>query len=335
VRLVSFQDELLRRLGGLPGVRSVGVVANLPASNVENPWMPFTIEGRPTLKASEAPVADVQVASGDLFRTLAIPLLDGRTFREDDGPAAPPVVAISKGLAGRFWPGSSPLGQRLKLGSPDSDRPWATVVGVVGDVKQNWWDPQPRPVIYLPHRQSPRRSMAVAVRTQSDPLAPLPLIRAAVQAIDPEVGVRDAQPMDGLVDDSLAVVRVMGVLMAAFGGVALALSALGIYGVMSHAVAQRTQELGMRMALGASPRNLLGLVLGQALRLCGLGLVLGVPVAFAMSHALASLVFGVVSVEPAVLVGLAAGLLLVGLAAGFVPAWRATRGDPLLALRQE
>jgi len=334
-RVLAFQDELLRRVAGLPGVRSVGLVSNLPASNVNNPRTPFTIEGRPALKAGEAPLADLQVASDGLFRTLTIPVLDGRDFSEQDGPEAPRVVLVSRAMAARFWPDRSPLGQSLKLGAPASDQPWTTVVGVVGDVKQNWWDPQPRPTLYMPHRQLARAWMNVAVRTSSDPLASVPAIRAAAQGIDPEVALRDIQPMDGLVADSLAIVRVMGMLMTVFGAVALLLSAVGVYGVMAHAVAQRTQEFGTRMALGASPRDVLRLVLGQVFRLSGGGLAVGLPVAIALSQGMASLVFGVVSVELPVLAGFTAVLLVVGLAAGFVPAWRATRVDPVVALRYE
>ena len=238
-------------------------------------------------------------------------------------------------MAERFWPGTSALGQRVKLGPPPSTRPWATVVGVVGDVKQNWWDPRPRPTLYVPYRQYPRRSLNLAVRMVGDPLSSVAAIRAAVQGIDTDVALRDIQPMEGLIADSLAIVRVMGVLMTVFGAVALALSAVGLYGVMAHVVAQRTQEFGTRMALGASPRDVLGLVLGQAFRLFAIGFALGLPVALALSQAMASLVFGVVSVEVPVLAGFTAVLLVVGLVAGFVPAWRATRVDPVVALPHE
>jgi putative ABC transport system permease protein len=334
-RVLAFQDELVRKLAALPEVRSVGLASNLPASNVNNPRTPFTIEGRPALKAAEAPVADLQIASAGFFPTLAIPVLDGRGLSEQDGPDSQSVAVVSRAMAARFWPDASPLGQRIALGGSASDQRSVTVVGVVGDVKQNWWDPQPRPTLYLPHRQLARAWMNVAVRTTSDPLGSVPAIRAAVQGIDPEVALRDVQPMDRLVADSLAIVRVMGTLMTAFGAVALALSALGVYGVVAHAVARRTQEFGTRMAFGATPTDILKLVMGQVLWLSGIGLLVGLPVAAALSQAAASLVFGVVTVELPVLAGFAAALLLVGLAAGLVPAWRATRVDPLVALRCE
>jgi predicted permease len=334
-RVLAFQDELLRAVAALPGVRSVGLVANLPASNVNNPKSPFTIEGRPALKAAEAPNADLQIASAGFFPTLEIPVLDGRGISELDGADAPAVAVVSRAMAALYWPDQSPLGQRLELGGSASDRRSLTVVGVVGDVKQNWWDPQPRPTLYLPSRQLARAWMNVAVRTSADPLASVPAIRAVVQAIDPEVALRDVQPMDGLVADSLAIVRVMGMLMTAFGAAALALSALGVYGVMAHAVARRTQEFGTRMAFGAAPADILKLVLGQVVRLSGGGMLVGLPVAAALSQATASLVFGVVTLELPVLAAFAAALLLVGLGAGFVPAWRATRVDPVVALRYE
>ncbi len=331
----AFYQQVLRGIASLPGVESASLVTNLPASNVDNYRTAFTIEGQPALRSSDLPSADMQSTSADFFRTLRIPVLQGRSLSDQDGPDSPRVALVSRSMAQRFWPRGNVLGQRLKMGDPESQAPWVTIVGVVGDVKQNWWEPVPRPTLYLPYLQAPQRSFDFAVRTASDPMSIVGAIRGLVRQIDPQIPLSSIQPMEGFVADALAPIHIIGILMMAFGAAALILSAVGVYGVLAHSVAQRTHEFGVRMALGARPSDVLRMVLGQALRLCGMGLAVSVPVAFVLSRTMKSLLYGVVALDAGVLLGFAFLLIFVSLAAGYVPAWRAMRVDPMVALRYE
>jgi len=316
-------------------LRSLGIASNVPASNVENLQTMFSIEGQPALKESEAPTADLESASGGFFDTLRIPVLQGRPLADQDGVESPRVGVISQSMARRFWPGHDALGRRLKLGKSGSKEPLITIVGIVDDVKQNWWDPKPRPTIYLPYQQAPHRTMNVVVRTAADPNSIVSEMRSVVQSIDTTVPLKDVQPMESLIDDALSPVRMIGILLMVFGAVALSLSALGVYGVLAESVAQRTQEFGVRQALGARTVDVLKLVVGQALRFAAFGLVLGLPISILLTRVMSSFLFGVVSLNLGILAGLAALLLVVAVTAGYVPARRAMKVDPLVALRYE
>jgi putative ABC transport system permease protein len=335
VKINNFYQQLLRGTTSLSGVQHAALVTNPPASNVDNETTYFTIEGQTALRTSEAPSADLQIASPDFFDTLKIPLVAGRFPSDADSADAARVTVISRGVASRFWPKGDALGHRIKLGPADSTEPWLIIVGVIGDVRQNWWNPVTRPVIYKPFAQAPQRSMTMLVRTASDPAGYVSAVRNVARQADPGIALRGINTLEEEIADSIAIVRIMGILMGIFGLVALALSSIGVYGVLSESVAQRTHEIGIRLALGANPRDLMTLILGQALKLAGIGLAIALPISFAISWAMASFIFGVVSVDFTIVAGFTVLLLAVAFAAGYLPARRAIRVDPMVSLRYE
>jgi putative ABC transport system permease protein len=335
VKINNFYQQLLRGTTSLSGVQHAALVTNPPASNVDNETTYFTIEGQTALRTSEAPSADLQIASPDFFDTLKIPLVAGRFPSDADSADAARVTVISRGVASRFWPKGDALGHRIKLGPADSTEPWLIIVGVIGNVRQNWWNPVTRPVIYKPFAQAPQRSMTMLVRTASDPAGYVSAVRNVARQADPGIALRGINTLEEEIADSIAIVRIMGILMGIFGLVALALSSIGVYGVLSESVAQRTHEIGIRLALGANPRDLMTLILGQALKLAGIGLAIALPISFAISWAMASFIFGVVSVDFTIVAGFTVLLLAVAFAAGYLPARRAIRVDPMVSLRYE
>jgi putative ABC transport system permease protein len=335
VKLTNFYQQLLRGSAALPGVQHAALITNSPASNVDNDTSYFTIEGQPALKTGEMPSADLQIASPDFFETLKIPLVAGRIFVEADNADGARVAVISRGMASRFWPKGDALGHRIRLGAQDSTEPWLTVVGIAGDVRQNWWNPLSRPVIYKPFAQSPQRSMTMLLRTASNPMGYVSGVRDVARREDPGIALRGTNTLEEEIADSIAIVRIMGILMGVFGVVALALSSIGVYGVLSESVAQRTHEIGIRLALGANPAALRKMILAQALKLTAIGLAIALPISLAISQAMASLIFGVVSMDYTILAGFSALLLAVALAATYLPARRAIGVDPMVSLRYE
>jgi putative ABC transport system permease protein len=333
-QITGFYDRMLRGSASLPGASAAALVTNSPASNVDNETTFFTINGRPTVKASEGPSADLQISSPDYFTVLRIPLVAGRSYTVADNTNAA-VAVISRSMATRYWPKGDELGQQIKLGAAHSTEPWMTIVGVVEDVRQNWWNPTSRPTIYEPFFQSPQRSMVFLMRVSSNPEGYVSGVRDVVRGIDDQVALTGVGTLEKEITDSIAIIRIMGVLMALFGCVALALSSVGVYGVLAEGVARRIPEIGVRLALGAEPRDVMKLVLGQAVKLTGIGLAIGVPIAFAVNRAMTSLIFGIVSINLPLLASFALLLLVVALAAAYFPARRAMRVDPMVALRYE
>ena len=334
-QITSFYDRVLHGSASLPGASAAALVTNSPASNVDNETTFFTINGRPAVKASETPSADLQISSPDYFSVLRIPLIAGRVYSLADNANAARVVVISRGMAARYWPNGDEAGQQIKLGVADSKEPWMTIVGVVEDVRQNWWNSTSRPTIYEPFFQAPRRSMVLLMRVASNPAGYASSVREVVRGIDGQIALTGIDTLEKEITDSIAIIRIMGVLMALFGCVALALSSVGVYGVLAESVARRIPEIGVRLALGAEPRDVMKLVLGQAVKLTGIGLAIGVPIAFGMNRVMSSLLFGIVSVNLRLLAGFTLLLLLVALAAAYIPARRAMRVDPMVALRYE
>jgi len=334
-QVVSFYERVLRGSNALPGTIAACLVTNSPASNVDNETTFFAINGRPTLKAGEAPSADLQISSPDYFSVLRIPLVAGRVYSYADNDNAARVVVVSRSMAARYFPRGDELGQQIKLGAGESTEQWMTIVGVVEDVRQNWWNPITRPTIYEPFFQSPQHSMVFLMRVASNPAGYAASLRGVVRGIDDQIALTDVGTLETEITDSIAIIRIMGVLMALFGGVALALSSVGVYGVLSENVARRIPEIGIRLALGAEPRDVMKLVLLRSLKLTGIGLAIGVPVALAVNRAMSSAIFGIVSINLFLLAGFTVLLLVVALVAAYIPARRAMSVDPIVALRYE
>lgn len=331
----NFYQQLLHATANTNGVSFVSLTTDHPASNVDNETTFFTMEGRPVPKLNETPSADLQTVSPDYFSALRTPLIAGRLSAETDTSIVQQVAIVSRSMADRFWPGESALGKRIRLGPPDSNSTWTTVVGVVADIRQNWWNPPAQPMIYRPFLQNPQRSMTVLLRAENDPTTYVSSVRDTVRHLDPGVALHGVGTLQTEVTDSIGIIRIMGILMGLFGAAALALSAMGVYGVLSESVAQRTREFGIRLAMGARARDVLTLVLGQAIRLTLLGTAIAVPVAIALSRLMASLIYGVVALNLAMIGEFAVALFVVALLAGYVPATRAMNVDPIVALRYE
>jgi predicted permease len=331
-KIANFYESALRAARAVSGVESVSLGANLPASNVDSERVRFEISGRTSLRPEEMPSADLQTASADFLHGLQIPLRQGRFISESDGPGSARVIAISESMAQKFFPEGNAIGQNLKLGT---DMTSATIVGIVPDVKLNWFDPEARPTIYVPYTQRPKSSMRLLVRQGSAQSALGSSVRQQVQRVDSTVVINDVHPLTREIGDSLAPIRIVGWLMLVFGGVALSLSTIGIYAVLSHRVARRTREFGLRMAMGATSEDLLQLVLRESLKLASIGLLIGLPLAIAINVFAASRLFGLNGLNAPMLIAFTAAILGAALAAGYSPARRAMRGDPSEALHYE
>ncbi len=336
-RVRNFYDQALEKLRRLPGVESAAIVTSLPADwGWYMDWETYRAEGQPPLAPGEGGRdCLVQDISPDYFRTLHLPMLKGRAFAGGDAPGAPRVAIISQNLARRLWPGQEALGRRIRLESDPSNQPWRTVVGVAGITKTFPLDEDPGPIIYLPAAQSPGRMSGFVMRTRGDPSALTASARAAMVSVDPDQPAYDIRSMEQRFEENAFGLRYAAKMMVGFGGVALALAAAGIFAVMAYSVAQRTHEIGVRMALGAPRANVVALVLGDALKLTTIGLVLGVVSAWALTRALGSVLFGIFRLDAATFVGFAGLLLIVAALSAYFPARRATKVDPIVALRYE
>ncbi len=269
------------------------------------------------------------------FGALGIPLLLGRDFTETDGLNAPKVTIIDERLAREYWPNASPLGKRIRFGPPEDNEPWHTVVGVVGAVRHARLDVETEKSVYLPHLQIPVNGLSLVVRAAAKPESLAGAVRSKVREIDPDLPVMRVMTMENVVAQSVWQPRLYAILFGVFAVIALLLATVGIYGVMSYTVTTRTREFGLRMALGAHSGHLLRLILGQGMRLAFLGVVVGLLGAFALTRLLKNLLFEVTATDPLTFAVITALLTLVALAACWLPARRATRVDPLVALRYE
>jgi putative ABC transport system permease protein len=326
-----FFAQAVERIERLPGVRSAAFVNTLPFSTY-NRGGSFLIDGQPAPQPGREPVADHRVITTAYFRTLAIPVIAGRAFDESDRAEGAPVAIVNRTLVRTYFDGRDPIGSRLRIGTL-SERPWLTIVGVVGDVHHEQLSTTPAPEIYRPYSQAPAAMMMLAARVDGDPNALVAATRAQIQAIDPAQPVYHVKTLARLVADSMMPQTSAAAMVTLFSAVALLLAAVGIYGVLSYAVSQQTREFGVRMALGAQPGDVLRLVAGRGLALGGIAL--GVAAAFGVTRLMADALYGVGASDPPTFAGAIAILTLVGCAACAVPAWRATRVEPVVALRNE
>jgi putative ABC transport system permease protein len=325
-------SQLLRRIEALPGVESAAMVSDLPLSGRGETFR-FVIEGRMPALFAEHVTAEIRFVSANYFHVMGIPLKVGRSFVEQDTGPGPGVVIIDETMARRFWPGENPLGRRISY-EWDKGR-WLTIVGIVGDVKEFGLDAETRPEMCVPLSQEAPPWMSLALRTSSDPMSLLPAVQTQINAVFKGVPAFDVRTMEQRLADSLAGRRFSMVLLSLFAALALILAAVGIYGVISYAVAQRTHEIGVRMALGANRSSVLAMVIKNGLVLTVSGIALGLAGASALTRLLASLLYDVKPTDPVTFGGVALLLVGVALLACYLPARRATKVDPMEALRYE
>jgi putative ABC transport system permease protein len=333
-RIADFYRQTIARVKTLPGVESVGAVSHLPLSGAEE-IDGFTIEGRETLAAGLVQSADFRVIAPEYFQSLGIPLIRGRHFNEQDRADSTPVMIVDETFARRFFPGEDPLGKRINEQGSRWPHSFFTVVGIVGGVKHSQLNGEARPTMYLSYEQSGWTSLTLTVRAAGDPNMLAAAVRREVLAVDKDQPVTKIAPMSEVFSKAVAPQRFNALLLNLFAAVAMILAVVGIYGVIAYTVAQRSHEMGIRIALGATRRDILRLVVGQAMLTTLLGVALGLAGAFALTRLMSSLLYEVSATDPAIFAGVALLLALVALLASYLPARRATKVDPMVALRYE
>jgi len=324
------------RLQAEPGVEAAAAIFGLPFAGDFSASTSFRKPSQPDL--ADGPSAGMRVVTPDYFKTMRIPLVAGRLFDAHDSETSPEVVLINQRTARRYFPDEDPIGQQIRVGvrlARDARSDNKTIVGVVGDVKYGSLDAATPPEVYLPYAQQAVDEFTIAVRTAGDPLTLAPALRRNVAAIDRELPMADIAPMTAVIGASVAERRFTMLLLTAFAVVAVALAAIGIYGVLAYVVGQRTQEIGVRLAIGATPANVVTLFVREGAALTLAGVVCGLAGALALTRALSTLLFGVTTTDPATFAAVAGALALVALVASYVPARRAARVDPMTALRND
>jgi predicted permease len=334
-RQEQFARELLGRLTRMPGVTSAGISFSLPLTN-SGFGFTFAIGGRPEVSGPDEPRAQARIATPDYFRTLGIPLVRGRGFTPQDNATAPPVMLISQEAARRYWPNENPIGQTVKTGWGQGNRRFGgTIIGIVGDVRQFSLTAEPQPEMYAPLAQWPLDELSVVMRSTGAAPTVLAAARDVVREMDAELPVYDVRSFDDIVRESIAERRFYATLLAIFAGLALALAAVGIYGVIAYSVQQRQRELGIRIALGATADRVIGLVLRQGMALTLIGAAVGLGAATMLTRVLRSQLYGVNPTDPLVFLVVPVILAAVALVACVVPARRAMAVDPATTIRAE
>jgi predicted permease len=327
-RLAGY-DRMLERIRALPGVTAAGMTKNAPMRGTGEPWT-FTIPGRPVPRQGEEPTAMAHPVSPDYFKAMGIPLREGEDMRVVAADSSALVVIVNEELARQHWPGESALGKSIRV----FDNEWR-VIGVVGDVRGAALDQPPEPALYVSRVVMNRSVAALAVRTTGDPAALAPAVARAIREVVPDLPITEITPMSEIVADSVAAPRVLAVLLGLFGVLALVLAVIGLYGVVAYVVSQRTQEIGIRMALGAAPGSVVGMMVRRGLAPIGIGLVAGIALALAATRLLRGLLFEVSPTDPGTFAVVALVLLIAATLAAWLPSRRAARVAPAVALRGE
>jgi putative ABC transport system permease protein len=324
--------EATRRISTLPGVEKAGFTSILPLSGT-NSDSSFAIEGRDPMVEKIYPDEEIRSITPDYFQVLRIPLLRGRFFTDSDNIDSPPVVIINEAMAKKWFPGSDPIGKRITFSDPRKpDVEWVTIVGVVGTIRHRGLETEGKPEYYLSHAQRSNRAMVLTVRSEQDPRSLTSAIRAEIRKMDPDLPAANVRTLEQVAADSIAPRRLSVALIGVFAALAVILAAVGIYGVMSFLVVQRTHEIGVRMALGAQRGDVLRLVVGHALQLVGIGTVIGLVLALLSTRTLSALLYNVGAFDVGTFAFVTITLAAVALLASYFPAVRATRADPMLAL---
>ena len=332
----QFRERALEAINVLPGVEAA-MVSEIPLGG-DALFHNFIIEGRPPLSPGDEPELYSRTVAGDYFRTMRIPLLSGRDFTPQDREGSPLVGVINEAMARQYFPNGDAIGSRVRWARQEGEPQWITIVGIAGDVKHNGLDLPEEPAIYAPYAQLTqpwKRWMSVVVRSNGDPQTIANMVKGQIWTIDKELPVTKVRTMTEVMAASVASQRFMMLLLGIFAAVALALATVGIYGLMSYSITERTHEIGIRMALGAQARDVLGMVVGQGLKLILVGISVGLVGAFALTRIMSSLLFGVSTVDPVTFVAVSVVLAVVALAACYIPARRATKVDPMVALHYE
>jgi putative ABC transport system permease protein len=328
----QFVERVLNEVANVPGAGLAGTINNLPASG-GNSGRTIAIEGQPPVSSTaEPPSVAYRTVSLHYFDAFQTPVLSGRSFSAADSATSQPVAVVSKSLAAKYWPTAGAVGKRLRIGD---SKEWTTVVGVVGDTIDDWFDRRNAPMLFVPFTQSPTAGVALIVRTAGDPASLSSAIREAIRRVEPTQAVFDVMTMREQLSQRTVGLQFISSVMAVFGALALVLAAVGVYGVMAFYVTQRRHEIGVRMALGATTRDVLRLTTGQTGRLSIIGVAIGLVLAIALAHVMESVLFGIVAVEPTLFMVTAAALMTTGFLAGLIPARRATLIEPSAALRTD
>lgn len=329
----AFFDQALQKLKAIPGVQASLVVTDIPYGYEEVDNV-ITIQGRPA-RPGEFRNANIENVNSDYFRTLHIPLRAGRLLEENDSLDKPVVAVASRAFAQRMFPGEDPIGKFIKIGPDDAKSPWVKIVGVVGDIKYGIFENIAAPPIYLSHRQAPIAYTYLAIRTEHDPNSFISAVRSEISAIDPDLPVSEFFTLEKVFSDQVLGLSYVAVMLTVMGVVALVLASVGVYGVMAYSVAERTQEIGVRVAMGAQPRDVLRLMMRRGIIITSVGLLIGLPLAWGLAQLMASLIYGVSAGDVTTFAGITLLMCAITLAACYVPTRKAMTVDPIVALRYE